>query len=192
MHLGAVDAVVGKLDAVVIILRAAVIADADQFAILRPVQIGSIGDISDSGGGQQQRTAVERAGGSPLQDPWIVVLQHHAAAEGKQTAADGVTADLTNKLGGLVEGAASGGHTDQFIVDRFPAVVGRAGGVHGRFIDIAGKVAAGVMVTVGAGFAPVGAEIQPSGQSTDGHILNLKQIRIDAAGDPEGQGRIGI
>ena len=186
----AVNAVAGQAETVVVVSRAVVVAQADESAVGRPQQVGRIGVDSGNGGGQQQRAAGEGAGGFPLHHPGRIMLQHHGAAQIEQTVGNHIVGEGAMELGGIVEGAAVVGFADELVVHRLPAEVRRTGGAHGRIIHIVQKVAAGIVVGIVVGFAPVGVEVQLAGFLADCHILDLKQRGISAADDTEGQGRI--
>ena len=190
MLLGAVNAIISRTNAVVTMRRTVPVTDGDELTVLVTEQEGRIGDTTGSGGSQQHGTAAEAAGGLPLHDPGLVMLQNHTAVQAVNRLIHGAIGNVAMEQACLIKDIAAFGDRLEFITLQLPAVIIRAGGTHGRIINIVFKIADTVMIGIGSRLAAVGSKIELACGGTDGAILHLKETGISGTGHMEGQGRI--
>ena len=185
-----VNAIISRTDAVVLMGGTVPIADGNKFTVLVTEQERRIGDSPGSGSSQHHGAAAEAAGGFPLHDPRLVMLQNHGTAQAVNCLIHSTVVDTAMEQTCFVKDIAAIRDGPEFIIIQLPAIIIRPGGAHGRIVTIIFKIADTVMVGIGSRLAAVRTEVELSGGGTDGTVLHLKESCIGSAGNEKRQRRI--
>ena len=123
--LGAVDAIVGKQNAEILMAVGVPIAQGQQAAVGIAEQEGCVVGIAAIGGGQQEGAAGKAATGLPFHAPGAVVHQHHSVIQTVGRQRVGAVGQGASVHIGLVGGEAVGGDRGQSIGGGLPTVIVR-------------------------------------------------------------------
>ena len=121
----AVNAVIAGTDAVVTVRRTVPVAEGDELAVLVAEQEGRVGDAHLAGIGQQHRAALEIAGGLPLHNPGLIVLQSYRMVHAVDSLGHHAVADAASEQAQSVAHIAVTGDGCKVVSVQLPAVASR-------------------------------------------------------------------